>query len=50
MDGNRQTKGRPGERLNIILTGCPFYMMLKLSGVGCVTTLPDTKQGMSHYL
>ena len=45
-----EIKGLPGEILNKLLTGGPFYIMLSISRVGCVTILPDNKQGRSPHL
>ena len=45
-----ETKGRSGASFTGLYSGRPFYMPVKLTGAGCVTISPGTKQGLSHYL
>ncbi len=47
---NDETKGRSRASFTGLYSGRPFYMPVKLTGAGCVTTNPGTKQRSSHYL
>ena len=49
-ENSENTKGSPGDVPERNFTGDPFYDDMKLSGVGSLTTRPDTKQRSSHYL
>lgn len=50
MNIDNETKGLPGEIPKRNFTGGPFYIEMKLLGIGCVITRPDIKQRSTHYL
>jgi len=50
MNRSNEIKGLPGVSLPELYSGSPFYILSgKLTGVGCVITLPDDKQGRSPH-